>query len=72
MTTGSSENRIVVNPALENRVTENHRNLERYSESSHDSSEDSSRFVSSPPVSSWLCYERTLRVRAAVSKSNRL
>ena len=36
MTTGSSENRIVVNPALENRVTENRRNLERYSESSHD------------------------------------
>ena len=50
MTTGSSENRIVVNPALENRVTENRRNLERYSESSHDSREDSSRFVSSPPV----------------------
>jgi hypothetical protein len=50
MTTGSSEDRIVVNPALENRVTENRRNLERYSESSHDSGEDSSRFVSSPPV----------------------
>ena len=70
MTTGWSENRIVVNPALEIRVTENRRNLERYSESSHDSREDSSRFVSSPRVRRCLCYERTLRVRAAVSKSN--